>query len=705
MRLLNTSTLELDEFVGNDIPPYAILSHTWGDKEATFQDAPNFPRLRALRANLRASSAQPQASLDDDHGDHKLLTPGTSKILDFCDLAQSDGHEWAWADTCCIDKSSSAELSEAINSMYRWYAEATCCYVYLSDVKSGHAYSDDVKPGYFYLDDVKSGRYVSPEYLKFSLAQLGLLSHNDLEWSRWFTRGWCLQELIAPRFLEFYDVDWKALGTKLSLCSRIIARTGIPESVLLEPWCMDFQEFPAAARFSWASDRTTTRDEDMAYSLMGLLDVNMPLLYGEGGQKAFYRLQQEFLAQTEDLSLLLWTWNRDQARSDAILARQPACFGRVQPLVDFNPSTGEFSYDNTQTFKWANIVSEPHEGDPLAITSRGLRVKLLATRADLRSWPGWIAYTSCSVVGADALPDRKACIQLYSIEPSPHTDTINGSPPTVIRGNPMHVVGVPDLDQFEWKEFYLDFRREKKELPAGVHSLPWPARDGFTPQNHFRLPEFSLELVLEVPESANVCVSMLPRGLGQVTGSSRHKLSLQGVSCPAVDGSCLTLQFGALILDIPGTAPAGCTPISESIAVTFGLTGAGPRFETLRAGESVYETLVWCDIVKILPECRPSGAIEKHIRDLRGRALYAVLPEPKDKCRYNLGSGKVLWAFVKRGNPRSMDEETMCFHWTVYVVLEDGDSTASQPLWLSSQLNASVFAEAPRDWRLAKKLP
>lgn len=87
--------------------------------------------------------------------------------------------------------------------------------------------------------------------------------------------------------LEFYDVDWKTVGTKLHLCSRIIARTSIPESTLLEPWNLDFQEFPAGRRFSWAWDRTTTRDEDLAYSLMGLLGVSMPLLYGEGGGKAF----------------------------------------------------------------------------------------------------------------------------------------------------------------------------------------------------------------------------------------------------------------------------------------------------------------------------------------------------------------------------------------------------------------------------------
>lgn len=117
--------------------------------------------------------------------------------------------------------------------MYRWYAESDSCYVYLSDVQT-------------------------------SSTKLGLLSHEKLEHSRWFTRGWTLQEMIAPRLLEFYDVDWMTLGTKLHLCSRIVTRTGTSDFTLLEPWNMNSQEFPAARRFSWACDRTMTRDEDLA---------------------------------------------------------------------------------------------------------------------------------------------------------------------------------------------------------------------------------------------------------------------------------------------------------------------------------------------------------------------------------------------------------------------------------------------------------
>lgn len=210
--------------------------------------------------------------------------------------------------------------------MYRWYAESDSCYVYLSDVRTAST-------------------------------QPGLLSHTELEKSRWFTRGWTLQEIIAPRLLEFYDVDWKTVGTKLHLCSRIIARTSIPESALLEPWNMDFQEFPAGRRFSWAWDRTTTRDEDLAYSLMGLLGVNMPLLYGEGGGKAFHRLQQEYLLQREDLSLLLWTswFGRGPG---AILARRPAVFhpGTVRYLHR-DPKPGHVTDDS---FAWANVVSVRH---------------------------------------------------------------------------------------------------------------------------------------------------------------------------------------------------------------------------------------------------------------------------------------------------------------------------------------------------------
>lgn len=644
MRLLNTSTLELREFIGNATPKYAILSHTWGDKEATFQDAADFPRLRGLRGQ-----SQPPASLDDDDN---LLTPGTRKILDFCDLAQSDGHEWAWVDTCCIDKSSSAELSEAINSMYRWYAESDSCYVYLSDVQT-------------------------------SSMQPGFLSHEKLEQSRWFTRGWTLQEMIAPRLLEFYDVDWMTLGTKLHLCSRIVARTSISESALLEPWGMGYQEFPAGRRFSWAWDRTTTRDEDLAYSLMGLLGVNMPLLYGEGGDKAFYRLQQEYLVQREDLSILLWSWGLD-CGSGAVLARRPAAF-RPDPAryLHRDPETGHVTGYN---FAWANVFSVPNGSAPLAITNRGFRVKLQAMRDHSSHWPVWIAYTSCVVMSANRQQHHYACISLKSRYESSAADTT----PTVTRENDNVVWCVPSLWRFAWTEFYLDYRGKEKG------PLAWPPEEHTLVLDHFA----SLELRLHVPESAQIGVSVSPPELALVDGSGRYTLTPERLSFPPTDGSLLSLQFGALVLDIPVPAPEDCTPSFETVAVTFGLTGAGSRAENLGGVPSLHGWLVWCDMVKIPTESRAGEAMEQFIRDLGDRARSAVLSHPKDKCLYSLGCGKVLWAFVKRGNSAHRTYGGI-FHFpsTIHIVLQDEANPESRPRWLSSQMNASLFPEAPRDWR------
>lgn len=164
--------------------------------------------------------------------------------------------------------------SEAINSMYRWYQQAEVCFAYLSDV-----------PPY---------RGPVPDLKAFRKA-------------RWFTRGWCLQELIAPRELEFFAEDWTEIGTKDSLRPVITQVTGIPEDVLSDSKSAYYRS--AAERMSWASKRQTSREEDVAYCLFGLFDVNLPLLYGEGGIKAFLRLQEEILKRTLDLSLLLWCYN------------------------------------------------------------------------------------------------------------------------------------------------------------------------------------------------------------------------------------------------------------------------------------------------------------------------------------------------------------------------------------------------------------
>jgi hypothetical protein len=241
MRLLQLDDIggfSLVERVGNDIPPYAILSHTWGrdDDEVTFQD------------------------LMSDRGKGK---PGYRKVRFCTERAARDGLRYSWVDTCCIDKSSSAELSEAINSMFCWYQNAERCYVYLSDV------SRDPSDG----DDLGSPRW-KPAFRN----------------SRWFTRGWTLQELIAPASVEFFSNEEVCLGNKRSIEQTIHEITGIAiDAFRGKP----LSQFSIDERLMWAAKRTTKREEDEVYCLLGMFDIQMPLLYGEGRKKALRRLQKE----------------------------------------------------------------------------------------------------------------------------------------------------------------------------------------------------------------------------------------------------------------------------------------------------------------------------------------------------------------------------------------------------------------------------
>ncbi|OQV09282.1 hypothetical protein CLAIMM_13417 [Cladophialophora immunda] len=221
---------------------------------------------------------------------------GYEKVRKTCEIAAADGFDYVWIDTCCIDKKSSAELSEAINSMYRWYQEAALCYVYLCDFGPN------------------SGAYeIYPQ---------------DLRGCRWFKRGWTLQELIAPSIVIFLDQMWHEIGTKWTLSNMLTKITRIPESILQGG---DLGLASVAQRMSWASHRKTTRLEDRAYSLMGIFGVNMPLLYGEG-EKAFIRLQEEIMKTTGDCSILAW-YEVSNDRVAGALAPSPDSFDRCTDMV------------------------------------------------------------------------------------------------------------------------------------------------------------------------------------------------------------------------------------------------------------------------------------------------------------------------------------------------------------------------------------
>jgi len=298
MRLIQTETLQLVEFMGDYDDRYAILSHTWEKEEVSLQEM--------LLVN---KNAQPEA-------DQIKQKDGYQKITKFAALAADDGFQYAWVDTCCIDKSSSAGLSEAINSMFRWYRKAAQCYVYLADVPS--------------LSNVH--RLGSAKGTNWYLSATNVRSTKEprvgpiFRQSRWFTRGWTLQELLAPTALRFYFSDWTPGHTKTELSRALNKITGIPDQVL---WTGDFSRTPVAEKMKWASRRQTTRIEDTAYCLLGLFDVNMPLLYGEG-DKAFLRLQEEICRSTDDQSIFAWmaksTWFDNFAKYRGLFARSPAEF-------------------------------------------------------------------------------------------------------------------------------------------------------------------------------------------------------------------------------------------------------------------------------------------------------------------------------------------------------------------------------------------
>ncbi|KAK3620652.1 hypothetical protein LTR22_025507 [Elasticomyces elasticus] len=292
MRLLNTNTLRFSEYFDRPVPRYAILSHRWDEEEISFQ-------------NFTEGKAQ--------------MGRGSAKVMRFCEFARSQPrpHQWVWLDTCCIDKRSSAELGQAINSMYAWYQNAEVCYVYLKDLPS----------------TTKSKAGTRPIFRR----------------SVWFRRGWTLQELLAPSHVIFCDRNWRVLGSKSELARDITTATGIPQAFLngnFRP-----RDASIAMRMSWASKRITTRLEDMAYCLLGLFNVNMSMLYGEG-QKAFMRLQQEIISRSDDESIFAWRSNEPVW---GMLASSPQAFGDSGTIV--------------------NIQLSPEERLPYRMTNKGLQIQ------------------------------------------------------------------------------------------------------------------------------------------------------------------------------------------------------------------------------------------------------------------------------------------------------------------------------------------
>jgi hypothetical protein len=263
MRLLKykeDGRLTIESFNDDAIPPYAILSHTWGEdaEEVTFAD-------------LRKGDGQHEAG-------HKKIR--------FCgQQTQQDGLQYFWVDTCCIDKTDKAELSLAIRSMFRWYQDAAKCYVYLSDVSTKKEEAGGLSTEFTW--------------------ELAFRS------SQWFTRGWTLQELLAPSIVEFFSKEWEKLGDKVSLKSFIREITGIPHKALDGA---PLSQFSVAERLRWKADRKTRREEDVWYSMAGIFDVEIAPAYSEGATNAFGRLMDEIHKQERCIQDVRHTDPRDDKR-------------------------------------------------------------------------------------------------------------------------------------------------------------------------------------------------------------------------------------------------------------------------------------------------------------------------------------------------------------------------------------------------------
>lgn len=334
MRLINTRTLDLCEFIDDEIPErYAILSHRWENEEVTFQD---WQILSVAKAKK-----------------------GFAKIDMACKQAQKHGLDYLWVDTNCIDKTSSIELSEAVNSMFSWYQRSTVCYAYLSDVES----------------------------IRFDMTNE---SHvQQFRASEWFTRGWTLQELLAPVTLIFYSRGWSEIASRSTMADIICETTRI-DTVYLDGNGR-FKNASTAQKMSWVSRRETKRIEDMAYCMLGIFDVNLPLLYGEG-RKSFIRLQEEIIRTSNDQSIFCWTWTDSvPAEWVSLLAPCPQVFQYSEGFI--------------------NVDSKIFNRTNFKVTNSGLSINLPVVRA----WSYYLGILNASIINSAVNEaHRLVCIPIGS---------------------------------------------------------------------------------------------------------------------------------------------------------------------------------------------------------------------------------------------------------------------------------------------------
>ncbi|KAL8855447.1 MAG: hypothetical protein Q9178_007917 [Gyalolechia marmorata] len=302
IRLLNVESFTLQQFKDEECPPYVIISHRWAEdpsQEVVYDDMAQPPKLRSSRLKSKPASAS-------------KITQACQKVLE-----HTNGEiTHLWLDTVCIKQDNPMELSTAINSMYRLYEEAKVCFAYLSD---------------------------------FPSTEVQTLGQSD-----WFNRGWTLQELIAPREVQFFDRDWRLLGDKWDLRKELTSRTNIDKKYLIDSMFKNFAS--VSKRMSWMVGRRTTVPEDTAYCLLGIFDVNMPLLYGEGKKRAFRRLQEEIMKHSDDQTLFVW-------RSEDLASE--VCTGLLAPTPDWFRTTGNYR----RSFRSYSLCNEPYH-----MTNKGVAI-------------------------------------------------------------------------------------------------------------------------------------------------------------------------------------------------------------------------------------------------------------------------------------------------------------------------------------------
>jgi len=373
-----------------------------------------------------------------------------------------------------IDKSSSAELSEAINSMYRWYQEASIAYAYMSDVSSDLPPPQGTEPTGPSKKGAAAGEAPRPTFhtIPSILREYDKLPRT-FENSRWFTRGWTLQELIAPPIVEFYSQGWHEIGTKFSLRKVISKVTGIDIRVLEGA---DPATCHVAERMSWAANRQTTRVEDAAYSLLGIFKVHMPLIYGEG-HRAFYRLQKEIMKTTEDYTMLAWGLSKYLSNKHHWKGIQRNNLGDPRrPLAD---STTDFELHNRTVWTYSRLLADEGsaaaiptsaslDDTPPLITSRGLRMSLLLRPSKKRAGD-ILAYINCKTPRPGAspeLPPSPVCLVLRRQEQS---NVYTGS------DDPNAAFELLDNDKalatFERKTIYLSLASADSALSTHNHRM------------------------------------------------------------------------------------------------------------------------------------------------------------------------------------------------------------------------------------------